>query len=58
MVALIDNPVNEAAVIGFSGPGALQPVSPPCFQRLGHCVPQSFNAFDVKIQATRCAGGL
>jgi len=32
-------------VIGFFKPGASHPVSPRCFQRLGHFAPQSFTAF-------------
>jgi len=55
--AKICNAATESAVIGFSKPGALNPVSPRCFQRLGHCVPLSFTAFVGKIQATRFAGG-
>jgi hypothetical protein len=44
-------------LIGFSKPGASHPVSPRCFQRLGHCVPLSFTAFGGKIQAIRYADG-
>jgi len=51
------NAATESAVIGFSKPGASHPVSPRCFQRLGHCVPLSFTAFGGKIQAARYAGG-
>jgi glycerol-3-phosphate acyltransferase PlsY len=43
--------------IGFSKPGALHPVPPRCFQRLGHFAPLYFSAYGGKIQATRCAVG-
>ena len=49
--------IEHVGLFGFSKPGAKHPVSPRCFQRLGHFAPLFFTAYGGKIQATRCAGG-